>query len=287
MKTSSSPSPSGPVEGRVAPVHGRGQAARAARRRAGWRSQSARQASSARRALGQLQRQLRPGPRPRAGTRTGARARASRPHAATGWDGRSNGLDSKEACRRTASDARSTTCASRSSTTATCGASTACRCAGSPSSRRRELLTAAEIEPVARAAVVGRLPQVPADGRRADPAPRPGRDRGAHRRRARRRRPGHDHQRHPAAAAGARRWRAAGLRRVNVHVDTLDPERLKRLMRFGTLAEIEAGIAAAEEAGLAPIKLNCVVTRDYNDAGRGGAGAPRAASATGTCASSS
>ena len=59
--------------------------------------------------------------------------------------------------------------------------------------------------------------------------------------------------------------RAAGLRRVNVHVDTLDAEHLRRLMRFGTLADIEAGIAAAEEAGLVPIKLNCVVTRDYNE----------------------
>jgi cyclic pyranopterin phosphate synthase len=57
----------------------------------------------------------------------------------------------------------------------------------------------------------------------------------------------------------------AGLRRVNVHVDTLHPERLKRLMRFGTVEEIEAGMAAAEDAGLLPIKLNCVVTRDYND----------------------
>ena len=48
-------------------------------------------------------------------------------------------------------------------------------------------------------------------------------------------------------------------------MDTLDPERLKKIMRFGTLEEIEAGIAAAEEAGLTPIKINCVVTRDYND----------------------
>jgi cyclic pyranopterin phosphate synthase len=57
----------------------------------------------------------------------------------------------------------------------------------------------------------------------------------------------------------------AGLRRVNVHVDTLHPERLKRLMRFGTVEEIEAGLTAAEDAGLLPLKLNCVVTRDYND----------------------
>jgi cyclic pyranopterin phosphate synthase len=63
----------------------------------------------------------------------------------------------------------------------------------------------------------------------------------------------------------ARPLKEAGLRRLNVHVDTLDPDRLKKLMRFGTLAEIEAGIAAAEEAGLLPLKINCVVTRDYND----------------------
>jgi len=57
----------------------------------------------------------------------------------------------------------------------------------------------------------------------------------------------------------------AGLRRLNIHVDTLHPERLKKIMRFATLEEMEAGIAAAEEAGLVPIKLNCTVTRDYND----------------------
>jgi GTP 3',8-cyclase len=58
----------------------------------------------------------------------------------------------------------------------------------------------------------------------------------------------------------------AGLRRVNIHVDTLQPEGLKKLMRFGTLEEIERGIAAAEQAGLVPVKVNSVVTRDYNDA---------------------
>lgn len=57
----------------------------------------------------------------------------------------------------------------------------------------------------------------------------------------------------------------AGLRRINIHVDTFDRERLKKIMRFGTLEEIEAGIEAAEAAGLTPIKINCVVTRDYND----------------------
>jgi GTP 3',8-cyclase len=58
---------------------------------------------------------------------------------------------------------------------------------------------------------------------------------------------------------------AAGLRRVNVHIDTLHPERLQRLMRFGTFEEIWAGIEAAEAAGLRPIKLNVVVTLGYNE----------------------
>jgi GTP 3',8-cyclase len=63
----------------------------------------------------------------------------------------------------------------------------------------------------------------------------------------------------------ARDLKEAGLRRVNIHVDSLDPERLARVMRWGRLDQIWAGIEAAEEAGLAPIKLNCVVTRGFND----------------------
>jgi len=63
----------------------------------------------------------------------------------------------------------------------------------------------------------------------------------------------------------ARPLKEAGLKRLNIHVDTLHPERLTKLMRFGTVEEIEAGIAASEEAGLLPIKINCTVTRDYND----------------------
>jgi cyclic pyranopterin phosphate synthase len=63
----------------------------------------------------------------------------------------------------------------------------------------------------------------------------------------------------------AKPLRQAGLRRLNIHVDTLHPERLKKLMRFASLEEVEAGIAAAEEAGLLPTKLNCTVARDYHD----------------------
>jgi cyclic pyranopterin phosphate synthase len=57
----------------------------------------------------------------------------------------------------------------------------------------------------------------------------------------------------------------AGLQRVNVHVDTLDPEHLSRVMRWGSLDTLLAGLAAAVEAGFAPLKLNCVVTRGFND----------------------
>src|SRR5262249_7651938 len=58
---------------------------------------------------------------------------------------------------------------------------------------------------------------------------------------------------------------AAGLRRVNVHLDSLDPGRLARVMRWGTLDEIWSGIEAAEAAGLHPMKVNAVVARGYNE----------------------
>lgn len=63
----------------------------------------------------------------------------------------------------------------------------------------------------------------------------------------------------------ARPLKAAGLTRVNVHVDTVNPDNLRRLMRWGELEQIMAGIEAAEAAGLTPIKLNSVVMRGYND----------------------
>src|SRR5262249_47131733 len=59
--------------------------------------------------------------------------------------------------------------------------------------------------------------------------------------------------------------RSAGLRRENVHLDSLDAERVARVMRWGTLADIWAGIEAAEAAGLTPIKLNAVVVRGFNE----------------------
>ncbi len=58
----------------------------------------------------------------------------------------------------------------------------------------------------------------------------------------------------------------AGLRRVNFSLDTLHPEKFRRLTRRATLAEVWEGIRAAEQAGLTPIKINAVVVRDYSDA---------------------
>jgi len=58
----------------------------------------------------------------------------------------------------------------------------------------------------------------------------------------------------------------AGLKRVNIHLDTLHSERLERVMRWGKLNDIQKGIEAAEQAGLIPIKLNAVIARGYNDA---------------------
>ncbi|MBI2384823.1 MAG: GTP 3',8-cyclase MoaA [Elusimicrobia bacterium] len=59
--------------------------------------------------------------------------------------------------------------------------------------------------------------------------------------------------------------KAAGLRRVNVSLDTLRPDRFARIARFGSLDSVLAGVEAAVEAGLAPVKLNVVVAKGMND----------------------
>lgn len=59
--------------------------------------------------------------------------------------------------------------------------------------------------------------------------------------------------------------RQAGLDRINISLDTLDPARFAEITRGGILAKTLAGIAAAQDAGLYPIKLNTVVMRGQND----------------------
>jgi cyclic pyranopterin phosphate synthase len=57
----------------------------------------------------------------------------------------------------------------------------------------------------------------------------------------------------------------AGLRRINVSVDSLLRHRFAEMTRRDALARVMDGLRAAEAAGLAPIKLNCVVIRGTND----------------------
>ena len=63
----------------------------------------------------------------------------------------------------------------------------------------------------------------------------------------------------------AEELKAAGLKRVNVSLDTLRPERFRRITRLGELSDTLEGIAAAKEAGLVPVKVNIVVVRGMND----------------------
>ncbi len=57
----------------------------------------------------------------------------------------------------------------------------------------------------------------------------------------------------------------AGLKRVNISMDTLDAEQFTQMTRFGRLDTVWRGIFAAERAGLTPIKLNSVIVRGYNE----------------------
>src|SRR5207248_2250129 len=59
--------------------------------------------------------------------------------------------------------------------------------------------------------------------------------------------------------------RAAGLDRINVSLDTLDPAVFKALARRDRLADVLAGLAAAAAAGLVPVKVNAVLMRGLND----------------------
>src|SRR3712207_6078726 len=61
------------------------------------------------------------------------------------------------------------------------------------------------------------------------------------------------------------RLAAAGLDRVNVSIDTLDPDRFRRITRGGELRTVLEGLRAAEAHGLTPVKLNAVVVRGFND----------------------
>ncbi|MFM2103524.1 MAG: hypothetical protein RL740_611, partial [Actinomycetota bacterium] len=67
-----------------------------------------------------------------------------------------------------------------------------------------------------------------------------------------------------ALAKVARDLANAGLKRINISLDTLDWERFKRLTFRDRYDDVIEGISAAREAGLAPIKINTVLMRDIN-----------------------
>jgi cyclic pyranopterin phosphate synthase len=59
--------------------------------------------------------------------------------------------------------------------------------------------------------------------------------------------------------------KGAGLRRVNVSLDSLRSDRFHRITRVGDLGDVLGGIEAARQAGLDPVKTNMVVIRGVND----------------------
>jgi GTP 3',8-cyclase len=58
---------------------------------------------------------------------------------------------------------------------------------------------------------------------------------------------------------------AAGLKRINVSIDTLDPEKFKQITKRGDLSRVLEGLFAAKELGLQPIKINAVIERGVNE----------------------
>ncbi|MDQ7806005.1 GTP 3',8-cyclase MoaA [Amycolatopsis sp. A133] len=57
----------------------------------------------------------------------------------------------------------------------------------------------------------------------------------------------------------------AGLNRINVSLDTVDPETFVKITRRDRLSHVVAGLAAARDAGMAPVKVNAVLIRGLNE----------------------
>lgn len=66
-------------------------------------------------------------------------------------------------------------------------------------------------------------------------------------------------------AENAALLKEAGLKRVNISLDTLKPDRYRSITRYGDFSAVWRGINAALEVGLHPVKLNTVVMRGLND----------------------
>jgi cyclic pyranopterin phosphate synthase len=130
---------------------------------------------------------------------------------------------------------------------------------------KKEILSFAEIETIATAFVTRGRDTVATDRRRAAGAARYYRA-GAQpwpAYRAWAGRADHDHQWQPLAKH-AEALVEAGMRRINVSLDTLDKERFTAITRRGRLEDVMGGIDAAQAAGL-KIKINMVAMRGVND----------------------
>jgi len=57
----------------------------------------------------------------------------------------------------------------------------------------------------------------------------------------------------------------AGLHRINISLDTINPEKYREITRGGSIEKVLKGIQAAKEAGLKPVKINCVVFRSSDE----------------------
>ena len=65
--------------------------------------------------------------------------------------------------------------------------------------------------------------------------------------------------------------KSAGLQRINISLDTVDPEKFAAITRTGNIKEVFEGILAAKEAGLLPVKINCVINNSKEEEAAEGA----------------
>jgi cyclic pyranopterin phosphate synthase len=63
----------------------------------------------------------------------------------------------------------------------------------------------------------------------------------------------------------AAKLREAGIRRINISLDSLKPDRFTQITRNNSFVRVLEGINEAKRAGFSPIKVNCVVIRGFND----------------------
>jgi cyclic pyranopterin phosphate synthase len=66
-------------------------------------------------------------------------------------------------------------------------------------------------------------------------------------------------------SSAAQALRSAGLKRLNISLDSLNPEKYRTVTRGGDINQVRAGIRSANEAGLSPLKINMVAIRGVND----------------------